>query len=154
MVSYVYDGTIPQLILDLVVVNYLYMSLSSLDYVWIIVTLPIQWTPLIGLCEKKSWIKIYLSMCLWGSFKLRTLYSPILTNKLLGAISWNKIKLVQAKMLCFMFLFEIASFSQFLTLTQCAAVMIHLLVIRAAPHLCLNWPLLYWRRDTCQGHSA
>ena len=42
MVSYVYDGTIPQLILDLVVVNYLYMSLSSLDYVWIIVTFPIQ----------------------------------------------------------------------------------------------------------------
>ena len=39
-----------------------------------------------------------------------------------------------------------------LTLTQWAAVMIHLLVMSAAPHLCLNWPLLYCLRLTC--HEA
>ena len=50
----------------------------------------------------------------------RILYSPILTRRFEGVTS----------------------------LTQCAAVTIHSWVIRAAPHLWRNWPLLYCRRDT------
>merc|ERR1719350_1499069 len=79
--------------------------------------------------SKLRWVTTFctrLSICLWGSLRLRTLYSPILTRRLLGAIS----------------------------LTQWAAVMIHLLVMSAAPHLCLNWPLLYCLKLTCRGHSA
>ena len=40
-----------------------------------------------------------------------------------------------------------------ITFTQCAAVIIHWWVSRAAPHLCRNCPFLYWRKLTCQGHS-
>ena len=40
-----------------------------------------------------------------------------------------------------------------ITFTQCAAVIIHWWVSRAAPHLCRNCPFLYCRKLTCQGHS-
>jgi len=61
---------------------------------------------------------ILRSTCGWASLPSNTLYSPTRTNKLDGARSF----------------------------TQCAAVIIHWWVRRAAPHLCRNCPFLYCRK--------
>merc|ERR1719225_805161 len=79
--------------------------------------------------SKLRWVTTFLILrSTWasGSLVFRTWYSPILTSRLLGRIS----------------------------LTQWAAVMIQRLVRSAAPHLCLNCPLLYCLRETVHGHSA